>query len=130
MSLSLEIVTPDRCAWKGEVVQIQVPGSAGEFGVLENHANLLGTTRPGLVTLDSSESGAQRYIVGAGFAEVGVDGLTLLVDSCEEAGSYDKTQAATDLQEAESAMQEADPTGPEFERARNRVDLAHARIGA
>jgi len=130
MALSLEIVTPDRRAWKGEVVQIRVPGSAGEFGVLENHANLLGTTRPGLVTLESAGSETQRYIVGAGFAEVGADGLTLLVDSCEEAGSYDKAQAATDLQEAESALQEADPMGPEFERARNRVDLAQARIGA
>ena len=129
MALSLEIVTPDRRAWKGEVVQVQVPGSAGEFGVLESHANLLGTTRPGLVTLEVSGE-SQRLIVGAGFAEVGSDGLTLLVDSCEEAGSYDKAQAAEDLAEAEQVLESADPTSNEFERARNRADLAHARIDA
>jgi len=129
MALSLEVVSPDRCAWKGTVVQVQIPGSVGEFGVLENHANLLGTTRPGLVTLDSD--GEQiRLIVGAGFAEVGSEGVTLLVDSCEEAGSYDKDQAAKDLAEAEASLTEFDPTSNAFARARNSADLADARIKA
>ena len=69
MSLNLEIVAPDRSAWKGEVTQVQIPGSTGEFGVLENHANLLGTTRPGLVSL-SSQDGLVKLVVGAGFANV------------------------------------------------------------
>jgi F-type H+-transporting ATPase subunit epsilon len=129
MSLNLEIVAPDRSAWKGEVTQVQIPGSTGEFGVLENHANLLGTTRPGLVSL-SSQDGLVKLVVGAGFAEVGVDGVTLLVDSCEEAGSYDKEQAANDLTQAETDLKDSDPTSTEFERARNRLDLAQARLQA
>ncbi len=127
MAQNLEIVTPDRRAWKGEVVRVQVPGSVGEFGVLENHASLLGTTRPGHVTLDS-DGESVRLVVGAGFAEVGPEGVTLLVDSCEEAGSYDRDQAAKDLEEADAALKEADPTTNEFERARNRYDLASARL--
>ena len=129
MALNLEIVTPDRRAWKGEAVLVQIPGSEGEFGVLEQHAKLLGTTRPGLVTIDSSGE-AVRLVVGAGFAEVGAEGLTLLVDSCEEAGSYDKDQATADLAEAEQLLATVDPMSNEFERARNRVDLATARISA
>ena len=129
MALNLEIVTPDRRAWKGEAVLVQIPGTEGEFGVLEQHAKLLGTTRPGLVTIDSSGE-AVRLVVGSGFAEVGADGLTLLVDSCEEAGTYDKSQAATDLAEAEQLLATVDPMSNEFERARNRMDLAAARINA
>ena len=129
MALNLEIVTPDRRAWKGEAVLVQIPGTEGEFGVLEQHAKLLGTTRPGLVTIDSSGE-AVRLVVGSGFAEVGADGLTLLVDSCEEAGTYDKAQAATDLAEAEQLLATVDPMSNEFERARNRMDLAAARINA
>ncbi len=129
MALNLEIVTPDRRAWKGEAVLVQIPGTEGEFGVLEQHAKLLGTTRPGLVTIDSSGE-AIRLVVGSGFAEVGSDGLTLLVDSCEEAGTYDKAQAATDLAEAEQLLASVDPMSNEFERARNRMDLAAARINA
>lgn len=129
MALNLEIVTPDRRAWKGEAVLVQIPGTEGEFGVLEQHAKLLGTTRPGLVTIDSSGE-AIRLVVGSGFAEVGSDGLTLLVDSCEEAGTYDKAQAATDLAEAEQLLATVDPMSNEFERARNRMDLAAARINA
>jgi len=53
-----------------------------------------------------------------------------LVDSCEEAGSYDKSQAATDLAEAEAALENIDPASHEFERTRNRVDLATARLEA
>ena len=129
MALNLEIVTPDRRAWKGEAVLVQIQGTEGEFGVLEQHAKLLGTTRPGLVTIDSSGE-AIRLVVGSGFAEVGSDGLTLLVDSCEEAGTYDKAQAATDLAEAEQLLATVDPMSNEFERARNRMDLAAARINA
>ena len=129
MALNLEIVAPDRRAWKGEVTEVQVPGSVGEFGALENHANLLGTTRPGVVSLRSSD-GDIRLVVGAGFAEVGGDGVTLLVDSCEEAGSYDKAQATKDLAEAEAELEETDPMSNDYERARNRVELATARIEA
>ena len=129
MALNLEIVAPDRRAWKGEATEVQVPGSVGEFGVLEHHANLLGTTRPGLVALRSGQ-GDVRLVVGAGFAEVGTDGVTLLVDSCEEAGSYDKEQAAQDLAEAESELENIDPMSNDYARARNRVELAMARLDA
>ncbi len=129
MALNLEVVSPDRCAWKGTVVEVQVPGTVGEFGVLENHASLLGTTRPGLVTLES-DGEQTRLVVGAGFAEVGTEGVTLLVDSCEEAGSYDKDQAAKDLAEAEASLTDLDPTSSAFARARNSADLAGARIMA
>jgi len=129
VSLTVEIVTPSEIVFSGAVDQIQAPGVMGEFGVLEQHAKLLGTTRPGLVTIDSSGE-AVRLVVGAGFAEVGAEGLTLLVDSCEEAGSYDKEQATADLAEAEQLLATVDPMSNEFERARNRVDLATARISA
>jgi F-type H+-transporting ATPase subunit epsilon len=125
--MNLEIVTPDRLAWKGTVVHVKVPGSVGEFGVLEKHANLLGVTRPGRLTLETEGEHSTR-ILGAGFAEVGPEGLTLLVDSCEEVGSYDPVQAAKDLEEAQASLKAADPMTRDFEHARNSVDLAQARL--
>ena len=82
MGLNVEIVTPLAVAWKGQADQVQAPGFLGEFGVLPHHEMTVALTRPGRVTI---HSGGQKtyFTVGTGFAEVGADHITLLVDSCE-----------------------------------------------
>ncbi len=41
MPILLEIVTPERLAYSGEVDSVQVPGSEGEMGILPHHAPLV-----------------------------------------------------------------------------------------
>ena len=41
MTILLEIVTPERLAYSGEVDSVQVPGSEGEMGILPHHAPLV-----------------------------------------------------------------------------------------
>ena len=51
--LKIRIVSPRRVAWEGEAAEIQVPGLAGEFGVLPDHARMLAATRAGVVVMNT-----------------------------------------------------------------------------
>ena len=82
MALRVEIVTPTKIAFTGEADQVQAPGQLGEFGVLPKHELMVALTQPGIVTQHTGGS-QQAFKVGTGFAEVGGDHVTLLVDSCE-----------------------------------------------
>jgi F-type H+-transporting ATPase subunit epsilon len=63
---------------------VVVPGSEGEFGVLEGHAPFMSTIRDGSLKVYRTESGAPEEIrITGGFAEVGANGLTVLAEHVE-----------------------------------------------
>src|SRR5260221_10371097 len=68
-----DLVSPEKVLFSGEVSQVDVPGSEGDFGVLAAHAPLVTTLRPGILVI-YSERDAQRIMVDGGFAEVGPAG--------------------------------------------------------
>lgn len=45
----LRIVSPEKVLYKGEVQMVKLPGTVGQFAVLENHAPLVSTLAPGTV---------------------------------------------------------------------------------
>jgi F-type H+-transporting ATPase subunit epsilon len=74
-----DLVSPEKLLFSGEVSQVDVPGSEGDFGVLAAHAPLVTTLRPGILVIHG-EREALRIVVDGGFAEVGSAGLTVLAD--------------------------------------------------
>ena len=82
--LHFELVTPARLVRSEDVYMVVVPGSEGEFGVLEGHAPFMSTVRDGVLKIYKTENGApDEIIVQGGFAEVGDNGLTLLAEHVE-----------------------------------------------
>ena len=55
--------------FSGEVEQVDVPGVEGDFGVLAEHAPMVTTLRPGILTVHAA-GGEQKIVVLGGFAEV------------------------------------------------------------
>ncbi|MCT4638322.1 MAG: ATP synthase F1 subunit epsilon [Bacteroidales bacterium] len=47
----LEIITPEKQLYTGEVNAVRVPGSAGLFEILENHAPIISTLEKGQIRL-------------------------------------------------------------------------------
>lgn len=127
MSVTVEIVTPSAVVFTGTVDQIQAPGVLGEFGVLEQHAAMLAVTTAGTVSLHTAD-GVQRMVVGPGFAEIGSDQVTLLVDQCEDEGAVDSATAKVDLEEAFVALSKVDAMSDDGVLLQKRIDLAQARI--
>ena len=71
-NLHFEFVSPESVLFSGDVDQVDLPGAEGDMGILADHAPLVTTLRPGLVTV--FRGGAREPIViTGGFAEVGPD---------------------------------------------------------
>jgi len=126
--LQVDIVTPARVAWKGEAVEVQLPGDQGEMGILDGHATLLAVTRAGVVRLFIEGGQVETMVVGPGFVEVTPLGVTLLVDGVEAAESVDKDQAARDLESAEKALAHEEHGSEAWQQAEYGAAMARARL--
>ena len=65
----LEIITPDKKIFSGEVVSVQVPGTQGSFQVLDNHAPIISTLAGGKVKVKDKQ-GSKSFDVKGGVIEV------------------------------------------------------------
>ncbi len=81
MPLHFELVTPARLVLSEPVYMVNVPGTEGEFGVLEGHAPFTSTIKDGVIRVWRSAGAAPEEIpVKGGFAEVSASGLTVLAE--------------------------------------------------
>ncbi|MBN8849840.1 MULTISPECIES: ATP synthase F1 subunit epsilon [unclassified Sphingomonas] len=79
--LHFELVTPERLIRSEDVHMVTVPGSEGDFAVLEGHAPLMSTIRDGDLLVQRTAGGAPETIaIRGGFAEVNAKGLTVLAE--------------------------------------------------
>lgn len=84
MALHFELVTPARLVRSEDVYMVVVPGTEGEFGVLEGHAPFMSTVRDGAIKVYRTQGAQPEEIkVQGGFAEVGDRGLTVLAEHVE-----------------------------------------------
>lgn len=67
--MQLEILTPDKKLFSGEVSSVTVPGTLGQFQVLNNHAPIISTLMKGIVKIKSAE-GEKTFEVNGGVIEV------------------------------------------------------------
>ena len=75
----LEILTPEKKLFAGEVLSVMFPGTAGTFEVLENHAPLISTLDPGKIRVRSEANEDQYFEVTNGFVEVLNNVVTVIV---------------------------------------------------
>jgi F-type H+-transporting ATPase subunit epsilon len=119
-----ELVSPERLLFSGEVDQVDVPGSEGDFGVLAGHAPMVATLKPGILTVMSGGS-AQRIVVFGGFAEVSPAGMTVLADTAVAAEDLDPAQLAAQIKDLEEDC--ADATDDRLrDRCRRKLDQLRA----
>ncbi|MEN2786649.1 ATP synthase F1 subunit epsilon [Sphingomonas qilianensis] len=80
--LHFELVTPEKLVRSEDVYMVVVPGSEGDFGVLQGHAPLMSTIRDGALAIYRTEKGEPETLsIVGGFAEVSESGLTVLAES-------------------------------------------------
>jgi F-type H+-transporting ATPase subunit epsilon len=95
-----DLVSPEKLLFSGEVDQVDVPGSEGDFGVLAGHAPLVTTIRPGVLVM-FRDGGELRVVVNGGFAEVGPSGLTVLADMAVPLEEFDRGVLAGEIKDTE-----------------------------
>ncbi|MDZ4740894.1 MAG: F0F1 ATP synthase subunit epsilon [Alphaproteobacteria bacterium] len=89
--LHFDLVSPERLLISAEVDQVDVPGSEGGFGVFANHAPLMTTLKPGVLTIFNQGKPAEKFFVRGGFAEVTLQGLTVLAEEAMPMAELDGT---------------------------------------
>ena len=84
--MQLEILTPERKLFAGEVYGIQLPGIAGSFEILEKHAPMVSALGRGTMKVLKDKAGQNntRYSIEGGFMEVIQNKVTVLVEGAVE----------------------------------------------
>jgi len=100
-TLHFDLVSPEKLLFSGNVNQVDVPGSEGDFGVLAAHAPLMAALRPGIMTIHR-DGGPLRVVVMGGFAEVNPEGLTILADTAVPLEDFDGYTLVAAIKTAES----------------------------
>jgi F-type H+-transporting ATPase subunit epsilon len=95
-----DLVSPEKLLFSGDVDQVDVPGTEGDFGVLAGHAPFVTTVRPGILVVHG-ERGEMRVVVDGGFAEVGPAGLTVLADKAMPVEDFDRAVLAAAIKDTE-----------------------------
>ena len=82
--MTLEILTPDKKIFSGDVYGVQLPGISGLFEVLDRHAPLVSALKAGSLKILKDKTSTVSYTIQSGFVEVLNNNTTVLVEAAEE----------------------------------------------
>ena len=118
----LEIVTPERQFFTGQVESLILPASDGSYGVEPGHEPVVAAVEPG-ETRYKVDGQWQSVIVTQGFAEIMSDYAVLLVSTAERPEDIDEARAQRAKQRAEERLRQH---GSQQEYFRSKAALARA----
>ena len=76
----LEIITPEKVAFKGEVTSVKLLGTSGEFEVLNNHAPIISTLTRGSIRVIKADNNTEIFDVNGGVIEMQSNKIVVLAD--------------------------------------------------
>ena len=82
--MTLEILTPERKLFSGEVYGVQLPGITGSFEVLDKHAPMVSALKIGKLKVLTDKTNTTSYNIQSGFVEVLNNKTIVLVEGAEE----------------------------------------------
>lgn len=125
--LMLEIVTPEKMVFNGNVEEVTIPGTDGEFGVLKGHASLLSSIDVG--ELNFTKDGKKSYYAaGVGYVEVTSTKVTVLLETAERSDVIDKARAQRAKENAEAKLSKISKEDEEYEHLRAALYRAITRL--
>ncbi len=129
--ISLEIISPSKTVFQGQVTSVNVPGTSGSFQILKNHAPLVSTLEIGELRI-SIEDQKRYFAISGGTIEVLNNKVLVLADSVEDVEEIDLDRAVESKERAEKRLSEKNPdidverAKASFLRAMNRIKLKEA----
>ena len=90
--IHFELVSPDAMIMSGDVTMVVIPGSEGDFGVLQGHSPLISNVRAGVVNIyrDNMTAVSDKYFIAGGFADVNAENCMLVVEQSINVNDIDK----------------------------------------
>ena len=81
--MRIEIITPDKKIYEGDIKSVRVPGKKGSFQVLKDHAPIISTLDAGSVIMVDQAGNEKIIEVTGGVIEVKANRIILLADSAK-----------------------------------------------
>ena len=81
--MQLELLTPGKTVFSGEVKLVKLPGTNGSFEVMKNHAAIISTLTDGELKVETEAGEILRYMTHGGVIEVKNNNAVVLVESIE-----------------------------------------------
>ena len=82
--MTLEILTPDKTIYQGEVTSVTVPGTLGSFEVLKDHAPIISTLEDGKVIIRTGNKAEEILFITGGVVEVLDNKIIVLAEGAGE----------------------------------------------
>lgn len=79
-TMVLEILTPEKKLYSGEVYGVLLPGITGSFEILDKHAPLVSALGKGNLKILKEKNKFEHYVIQSGFVEVLNNKVTVLVE--------------------------------------------------
>lgn len=119
--LKLEIVTPNGVIFDGEVKQVNLPGSEGEFGVLAGHAALVSLLDTGVIVINKEDGSEVAVAINSGYVKVEEEKTTCIVDGAVALSGEDSDLAQA-LQDAKELLKKTESSASAIASAISKVD--------
>ncbi|HUN66871.1 MAG TPA: F0F1 ATP synthase subunit epsilon [Bacteroidota bacterium] len=126
-TFKLEIITPRRVIFSGDVVSFSAPGVLGGFQVLYNHAPLLAAIGIGEAKLKDVAGAEFLYATSGGFVDVLRNHVTFLAETAERSDEIDIPRARAAKERANGRISGRNPD-TDLDRARVALQRALNRI--
>ncbi len=126
----LNFVTPDKKVVAGqELLEITVPGFAGELNILPGHAPLMTTLDAGILRYKLKSGETKKFAISWGYCQVSVEGVNVLTETAVAADEIEVKVVAQHLQTQETklateSMDQVEWDNTQHEIARLRAELA------
>jgi F-type H+-transporting ATPase subunit epsilon len=79
--MKIEIITPEKKIFEGDIKSVRVPGKKGSFQVLKDHAPIISTLEKGPVIMVDQDGKVIVFEINSGVIEVKTNKIILLADS-------------------------------------------------
>ena len=126
----VDIVSPSKLVFSGEVLSLTAPGTLGGFQVLYNHADLLTSLTVGEIKLVTVEGNTEYFATSGGFLEVKKNKVIILTETVEKSNQIQIERAKEKILESKKLLQEkpkeinSDLVRESILKAKNRIKVA------
>ena len=77
----LDIITPEKLLFAGEIKIVKLPGTLGSFEIMENHAPMISTLTKGKIKVKDANGVISNFEIRTGLVEVSNNEIKVLVES-------------------------------------------------
>jgi F-type H+-transporting ATPase subunit epsilon len=123
----LEILTPEKIVYRGDVEYLNIPAFLGSMGVLAGHMDYLAELEPGKITA-VADGTPMLFAISTGFAEIHRDRALVLCETAESAEEIDLERARLEKEIASRSIKTGDAAASQarmsFLKALARIKVA------